>query len=168
MRNEPVPVLQYMVRHHVVMELESLSRKDASTTSSSSRDAPPSGLDASEGVRSLEKTPRTAVNMIEAMQKDSSWVTVPFGEDMEMLPLNSHLKAHTCFRRLYCLRFNVEYTSLPLGMKAFQAVIAKACHEDLTRPADMHGWTATDIAKRLQEENDKHVWPQQLLCKQGQ
>ena len=37
-----------MVRHYAVMELESLSRKDASTASSSSRDAPPSGLDASE------------------------------------------------------------------------------------------------------------------------
>ena len=46
--DEPLHLLQCMVRHHVVMELEGLSRKDASTASSSSRDAPPSGLDASE------------------------------------------------------------------------------------------------------------------------
>ena len=136
-----------MVRHHAVMELESLCRKDASTASSSSRDAPPSGLAASEGVRSLEKTPRTVVNMIAAMQKDSSWVTVHFGEDMEMLPLDSHLDPHTCFRRLLCLRFNVDYTSLPLGTKATHAFIAKACHEDLARPVEMRGWTVTDIVK---------------------
>ena len=80
---------------------------------------------------------------------------------------NRRLNAHTCFRHLYCLHFNVDYTSLPLGTKALHAFIVKACHEDLTRPVKMHGWTATDIAKMLEGDNDKHVWPQQLLSKKG-
>ena len=91
-----------------------------------------------------------------------------FGEDMEMVPLNGNPNQHTCFRHLYCLRYNVDYTSLPLGTKAFRTLIVKVCHEDLTRQAEMHGWTATDIAKTLQEENDKHVWPRQLPSKKGQ
>ena len=55
-----------------------------------------------------------------------------------------------------------------MGTKATHAFIAKACHEDLARPVEMRGWTASDIAKTLQEENDKHVWPKQLLSKKGQ
>ena len=54
-----------------------------------------------------------------------------------------------------------------MSTKASQAFIARACQEDLTRPVEMHGWTATDIARRLREENDTHVWPQQLLSKKG-
>lgn len=141
------------------MEIESLSRKDASIATTSSRDAPPSGVDAAEVVRSLEKTPRTVVNTIAATQKDSSWAMVPFGEDMDMLPLDSHLKARTCFRHMFYLRFNADYTSLPLAANATHTFFAKACREDVARPVEMHGWAAADIAKMLQEESDRYVWP---------
>ena len=63
----------------------------------------------------LEKTPRTINDLVESLCQESSGVLVPFGEDLENVPLGTRLDGGECFRRLLCFRFEVEYTSLPLG-----------------------------------------------------
>ena len=52
-------------------------------------------------------------------------------------------------------------------MKA-QAFILDACQRELGSPAVTQGCTAHMLAERLQQANDKHIWPQRLLALLGQ
>ena len=100
--------------------------------------------------------------------KGTSRVSSPFGEDLERAPLGARLNGGECFRRLLCFRFEVEYTSLPLGSKKLQAFLLEACERERTAPEEREVWTAEDLAKVLQGESEAHVWLQLLLTRTGE
>jgi len=92
----------------------------------------------------------------------------PFGKDMDTMDLGRQLSGGECMRHFVALRFDVEYTSVPLGSRNAQAFILDACQRELGTPAVTQGCTAHMLAERLQRANDKHIWPQRLLTLPGQ
>ena len=71
-----------------------------------------------------------------------------------------------CFRRLLCFRFEIEYTSLPLGSKKLQVFAREACERELASPEENGGLTAADFAEALQRASEAHVWLRQLLTRE--
>ena len=157
--------IQYEVQ--AVAELESLILPRPGAAACSSRDAPASVMDNVQEARGLEKTPRNVQEIVTALCNEESWVLTPLGQDMDTMQLGRQLKGGECLRRLFCLRFDVEYTPMPLGTKQAWNSIVNKCNRDLATPAQLPGWTADQLAERLQRENDQHIWPQQLLMRRA-
>ena len=69
------------------------------------------------------------------------------------------LSGSECYRRLVCLRFDIEYTSLPLGAQKLFAFTGAACQREREQPEDAEACaTAEDLAKALQSASEKHIW----------
>ena len=121
-----------------------------------------------EAARGLKQTPRNVEELVAALCLEESWFMTPFGRDMDTMHLGRQLSGGECMRHLFALRFDVEYTSVPLGSRKAQAFILDACQRELGSPAVTQGCTAHMLAERLQRANDKHIWPQRLLALSGQ
>ena len=132
------------VRRHVVAELENLPGAISLPVADSGHEAAgpiePSGdAEASLPVQGgapwrLEKATRNMENLVQPLCENTSRVLSPFGKDPERKPLGTRLSGGEWFRRLLCLRFEIEYTSLPLGSKKLQAFTLEACERELASP----------------------------------
>ena len=100
--------------------------------------------------------------------EEKSRFLVPFGEDLCTVPLQTRLSGDELFRRLLCLRFEVAYTSLPLGRKALQTFALEACRRERAAPEESGAFTADDLRMALQRANEEHNWLQLLFTPCGQ
>ena len=78
---------------------------------------------------------------------------------MTSTSLGARLSGSECYRRLVCLRFDIDYTSLPLGAQKLFAFTRAACHREREQPQDAAACaTAEDLAKALQSASERHIW----------
>ena len=170
--HESIDWLRYEVRRHVVSELESLATSGRNPAAASSTEG--AGIvEASVSLQGagpwrLDKTPRSIEALVESLCQENSRFLTPFGNDFEKVPLGTRLNGGECFRRLLCFRFDVEYTSLPLGAKELQAFALEACERERKAPEECGGWTADEIAEALQRGSEAHVWLLLLLTRTGE
>ena len=172
MHDESIDWLRYEVRRHVVSELESLATSGRNPAAASSTEGAgiveasvcPQGA----GPWRLDKTPRSIEALVESLCQENSRFLTPFGNDFEKVPLGTRLNGGECFRRLLCFRFDVEYTSLPLGAKKLQAFALEACERERKAPEECGGWTADELAEALQRGSEAHVWLLLLLTRTGE
>ena len=69
------------------------------------------------------------------------------------------LSGSECHRRLVCLRFDIDYTSLPLGAQQLFAFTRAACQREREQPQDAAACaTAEDLAKALQSASERRIW----------
>lgn len=52
---------------------------------------------------------------MQSLRDERSRAFTPLGEDMAGASLVARLSGNECYRRLVCLRFDIDYMSLPLG-----------------------------------------------------
>ena len=133
MVHEKAAWVKYEVQRHVVAELERWSASDGCPAATSSSEAAGAAEGSGDGVRPalepgeqawrLQMTPRSIENLVESLCTKKSCFLAPFGEDFELVPLATRLTGGECVRRLLCLRFKVEYTAMPLGVKKLQALV---------------------------------------------
>ena len=176
-QNESEEWVKYEVRRHVVAELEAHFCTDSPPTTASSNegvgavepngDAGTHAAARGEALWRLERTPRTIKDLVESLCEENSQFLVPFGEDLGNAPLETRLDGGECFRRLLCFRFEVEYTSLPLGARKLRAFTLEACQRERKMPEEPGGCTADDLAEDLQRASEAHVWLQLLLTRTG-
>jgi hypothetical protein len=114
-------------QRHVVAELESLPTSpvvpEASASNGSSSSVGSKNGSAAEFVAPgpsdveyrFQVAPRTVEDLVESMRGERSRAFTPLGEDMASASLELRLSGAECYRRLVCLRFDIDYTSLPLG-----------------------------------------------------
>ena len=115
-----------------------------------------------------KKTPRTIKDLLESLCQENSSVLVPFGEDLGNAQLETRLDGGECFCRLLCFRFEVEYTSLPLGARKLLAFALEACERERMAPEEPGGCTADDLAEELQRASEAHMWLQLSLTRTGE
>ena len=105
---------------------------------------------------------------MESLRQENSRFLSPFGEDLEREPLGTRLNGGERFRRLLCFRFEVKYTSLPLGATKLQAFLLEACERERAVPEEGGVWAAEDLAVVLQRASEERVWLQLLLTRNGE
>jgi len=163
--------ITYEVRRCAVAELESLPRPASQSLAASSNEGI-GVIEASAAAQGTERwrlttTPRNMKELLESLCQKTSQRLTPFGEDLHTMPLGARLSSSECFRRLICFRFDVEYTSLPLGTKKLQTFVMEACEREQLTPAERGGLTAGDLAEALQSLNEMHIWPNWLIARTG-
>ena len=168
MHSESTDWLRYEVRRHVVSELESLATSGRNPAAASSTEGAgiveasvsPQGA----GPWRLDKTPRSIEALVESLCQENSRFLTPFGNDFEKVPLGTRLNGGECFRRLHCFRFDVEYTSLPLGAEKLQAFALEACERERKAPEECGGWTADELAEALQRGSEARCFVTLCFC----
>ena len=159
---------RYEVQRHVVLELESLQKNRAvpeAGVSSGSREpigsssgsaAEPAAPGPSDADYRFEVTPRTLEELKNSLHDERSRAFTPLGEDMAGACLGARLSGSECYRRLLCLRFDMDYTSLPLGAQKLLALTRAACQRERELP--WRNFSAEDLAKVLQSAGERHIW----------
>ena len=107
-------------------------------------------------------TPRIPKELLQSLRDDKSRACTPIGDDLVGASLGTRLSGSECYRRLLCLRFGLEYTSLPLGTQKLVALSKHLCERESEQREDHASWTAGDLAKALQTASEKHIWLQLL------
>ena len=80
----------------------------------------------SDAAYRFEVMPQTVEELAESMCGERSWAFTPLGEDMASVSLGMRLSGGECYRRLVCLHFDIDYTSLPLGAQKLFAFTGAA------------------------------------------
>ena len=112
----------YEVRRDVVADLERLPKRHDVAQASDSIGAQEPGASTetltaprpNEAEYSFEVSPHTLGEMQASLIDECSREFTPLGDDLATASLGACLIGGECYRRLLCLRFDVEYTPLPL------------------------------------------------------
>ena len=163
----------YEVQRHVVAELEALPVGDACPEAGGSSGVPgPAGSSGGSAERAapapsdaeyrLEVTPRTLVDLVASLCDERSRFVTPLGEDLVSASLGTKLSGSECYRRMVCLRFHIDYMSLPLGTQKLFAFTRAACQREQEQSEVAALLSANDLAVALQSASETHIWLQHL------
>ena len=154
-----MPFLQYEAQRHVVMELESLLPITFFPSAGSSCDAASRPSPAY-----LPPTARSVAEIVLALRNEGSWRLAPFGHDLASIQCGTVLSGCEIFRRLICLRFEVDYTTLPLGAKKLTAFAVDACEREAQAMVDRGIYTSETRTESLARSVYQAAAPRQLSC----